>query len=61
MTVRITEMSTTRINGRTEIRNRSYMVNSREQCRDNTDRGVYDMVVMLGDVVRCGMVVGRPA
>lgn len=38
-----------------------YFAGSRGECRDDTDRAVYDMVVSTGEVITMGAVVGEPA
>lgn len=61
MRVRITEMAPMKRNGRTEFESKSYVAERKEDCRDSTDRSVYEMVELLGRVVRAGMVIGEPA
>lgn len=41
--------------------NQVYVVSSRDECRDATDRSVFDLVVETGDVITMGCVIGRPA
>ena len=61
MTIIITNAVTKRTGTRSETIRQSYTASRREDCRDTTDRSVYDLVVMFGDVVTMGQTVGRPA
>ena len=61
MTVVITNVVTKRTGTRSETIRQSYTASQREDCRDTTDRSVYDLVVMFGDVVTMGQTIGHPA
>jgi hypothetical protein len=57
MTAVISNTSARTDNHRTEIERSEYTVTCREECRDSTDRGAYDMAVMIGQTVTMGSVV----
>jgi len=61
MNVRITNQSSKRTGTRTEMSRASYTARRREDCRDNTDRNVYDLVIMMNDTITMGQTVGTPA
>jgi hypothetical protein len=57
MTVRITNLNSRNPNTGKPA---SYVAHSEADCRGNTDRSVYQMACIIGDVVRAGMVIGEP-
>ena len=61
MNVRITNQTIKRIGTRTEMGRTSYIARRREDCRDNTDRNVYDLVIVMNDAITMGSCVGTPA
>jgi|GEM_PF-7081735 hypothetical protein len=39
---------------------RSYIAKSINDCKGQTDKGVYDMALFINDHVKCGKVLGCP-
>lgn len=61
MSVIIENTLVSRTETRTEFTTVSYVAQSREECKDSVDASVYDLVVLFGDMIRMGQVIGRPA
>ena len=38
----------------------SYIAENRDECKDETDKSVYDLVVQFNDVITMGKVIGHP-
>ena len=60
MNVEITNRTTTYEGTRSETIWTTYVATCREDCRDQTDASVYDLVLMLGEAVTMGQTIGCP-